>query len=248
MRTGASPLDGEPLREQQDRDEQEHSSRSRQPELDRVPRLLRRCFQRLIGLLHGHRPARLAPAALDAHICVEELHRRRSRTDRHAIHPGDARQGATGGAPDRIRVAGLGPRIIGRVGREQQRPALREDPNADDHPSREHTVPELAPELGRGRLGQRFREVGPADDRRDRLSNDGRRLALLVLDLRRQGGLLHERRAGDEETARHDQHREERPLGAFAVVGSDDHPRPTGRRRHPRAPSLLCASAHAATT
>jgi hypothetical protein len=248
MRTGASPLDGEPLREQQERDEQEHSSRSRQSELDRVPRLLRRCVQRLIGLLDGHRATWLAPGALEPHVRVEELDRRRSRTDRHAVHPGDARRRAAGGAPDRIRVAGLGPRIISRVGREQQRSVLREDPNADDHPSREHTVPELVPQLGRGRLGQRFREVRPADDRCDRLPNEGRRLALLGVHLRRQGGLLHERRPGDEETTRHDQHREERPLGAFAVVLSDDHPRPTRRRRHPRAPSLLCASAHAGTT
>ena len=61
MRTGASPLDGEPLREQQERDEQEHSSRSRQSELNRVPRLLRCRFERSIGLLDGHRAAWLAP-------------------------------------------------------------------------------------------------------------------------------------------------------------------------------------------
>jgi hypothetical protein len=116
MRTGASPLDGEPLREQQERDEQEHSSRSRQSELNRVPRLLRCRFERLIGLLDGHRAAWLAPGALEPHVRVEELDRRRSRTDRHAIHAGDARWRAAGGAPDRIGVAGLGPRIIGRVG------------------------------------------------------------------------------------------------------------------------------------
>src|SRR5437667_51511 len=87
----------------------------------------------------------------------------------------------------------------------------------------------------------RPRRAYPLDRRGNGLPNDGRRLALLAVHLRRERALLHERSAREEEPTYRDQHREERPLDAFAVVGPDDHPRPTRRTQAPEGAFLLCA-------